>query len=197
MHDSPSTLAFFRNHTFCSIWIAALASNFGGLVQARWCGVVNDNTVELSKSGSACAGLGGAADLVYTLLAGVFADNFDRRRVMLIAQTFMSVVSVILTVNAFGNGLKACTLLAFTFLIGCGTGLHNPSWQATMGDIVTRQELPSAVSFNSMGCILMRNVGPAAGGAIVALAGAAAAFAVDVAPAAHSFGERFTWLSSD
>ncbi|OAN75797.1 ABC transporter permease [Sulfitobacter sp. EhC04] len=117
--------------------------------------------------------------MIFSLLAGVFADNFDRRRVMLLAQGFMFVVSVILTFMAFEGWLSPWLLLAFTFLIGCGTALHNPSWQATMGDIVSREELASAVSLNSMGFNLMRSIGPAAGGAIVALAGAAAAFAVN------------------
>ena len=98
---------------------------------------------------------------------------------MLIAQSFMFVVSLILTIMAFSGWLSPWLLLAFTFLIGCGTALHNPSWQATMGDIVSREELPSAVSLNSMGFNLMRSIGPAAGGAIVAIAGAAAAFAIN------------------
>ena len=117
--------------------------------------------------------------MVFSLLAGVFADNFDRRRVMLIAQGFMFVVSIVLTVMAIKGWLTPWLLLGFTFLIGCGTALHNPSWQATMGDIVSREELPSAVSLNSMGFNLMRSLGPAIGGTIVALAGAAAAFAIN------------------
>jgi MFS family permease len=48
-----------------------------------------------------------------------------------------------------------------------------------MGDIVPREDLSAAVSLNSMGFNLMRSVGPAAGGAIVALAGAAAAFTIN------------------
>ena len=179
MPDSPSTLALFRNRTFRSLWIAALASNFGGLVQAVGAAWM---MTALSDKQSMVALVQGSVALpimVFSLLAGVFADNFDRRRVMLTAQAFMFVVSVILTVMAFQNLLTPWTLLAFTFLIGCGTALHNPSWQATMGDIVSRQELPTAVSLNSMGFNLMRSVGPAAGGAIVALAGAAAAFAVN------------------
>lgn len=179
MPDSPSTLALFRNQTFRSLWIAALASNFGGLVQAVGAAWM---MTTLSDKPSMVALVQGSVALpimVFSLLAGVFADNFDRRRVMLIAQSFMFVVSVILTVMAFQNLLTPWILLGFTFLIGCGTALHNPSWQATMGDIVSREELPTAVSLNSMGFNLMRSVGPAAGGAIVALAGAAAAFAVN------------------
>lgn len=179
MPNRPSALALFRNQTFRSLWIAALASNFGGLVQAvgaAWLMTTlttSDNMVALVQ-GSVALPI-----MVFSLLAGIFADNFDRRRVMLIAQGFMFLVSVTLTVLAFTDALTPWTLLAFTFLIGCGTALHNPSWQATMGDIVSREELPTAVSLNSMGFNLMRSIGPAVGGAIVALAGAAAAFAVN------------------
>src|SRR5690606_10107702 len=63
--------------------------------------------------------------------------------------------------------------------IGCGTALFNPSWQASMGDVVPREDLPGAVTLNSMGFNLMRSVGPAVGGLIVATAGAAAAFALN------------------
>lgn len=177
--DRTSPLLLFQNRTFRSLWIAALASNFGGLVQAVGAAWM---MTALSDKQSMVALVQGSVALpimVFSLLAGVFADNFDRRRVMLIAQAFMFVVSIILTVMAFEGWLTPWLLLAFTFMIGCGTALHNPSWQATMGDIVSREELPSAVSLNSMGFNLMRSVGPAAGGAIVALAGAAAAFAVN------------------
>lgn len=179
MPDRISPLILFRNQTFRSLWIAALASNFGGLVQAVGAAWL---MTSLSDSQSMVALVQASVTLpimVFSLLAGVFADNFDRRRVMLIAQTFMFGVSVILTFMAFGGWLTPWLLLSFTFLIGCGTALHNPSWQATMGDIVSREELPTAVSLNSMGFNLMRSVGPAAGGAIVAIAGAAAAFAVN------------------
>lgn len=154
-------------------------SNFGGLVQAVGAAWL---MTSLSDSQNMVALVQGSVALpimIFSLLAGVFADNFDRRRVMLIAQVFMFVVSVVLTIMAFTGWLSPWLLLAFTFLIGCGTALHNPSWQATMGDIVSREELPSAVSLNSMGFNLMRSIGPAAGGAIVAIAGAAAAFAVN------------------
>ncbi len=179
MPESISPLILFRNQTFRMLWVAALASNFGGLVQAVGAAWL---MTSLSSSERMVALVQGSVTLpimVFSLLAGVFADNFDRRRVMLIAQGFMFAVSIALTVMAYEGLLTPWTLLAFTFLIGCGTALHNPSWQATMGDIVTREELPSAVSLNSMGFNLMRSVGPAAGGAIVAIAGAAAAFAVN------------------
>ena len=47
--------------------------------------------------------------------------------------------------------------------------------------MVPRPEVPGAVALNSMGFNIARSVGPAIGGAIVAAAGAAAAFAVNAA----------------
>lgn len=179
MPQNTSTLTLFRNQTFRMLWLAALASNFGGLVQAVGAAWM---MTSLSQSQSMVALVQSSVTLpimIFSLLAGVFADNFDRRKVMLIAQTFMLLVSTVLALMAYKGLMSPWLLLGFTFLIGCGTALHNPSWQASMGDIVSRDELSAAVSLNSMGFNLMRSVGPAAGGAIVAIAGVAASFMVN------------------
>jgi MFS family permease len=117
--------------------------------------------------------------MVFSLASGAIADNFNRRTVMLAAQLFMLAVSVLLTLAAWHELLTPWTLLGFTFLIGCGTALNNPSWQASVGDIVPRIHLPAAVALNSVGFNITRSVGPALGGFIVAAGGAAAAFAVN------------------
>ena len=117
--------------------------------------------------------------MLFSLASGALADNFDRRRVMLAAQGLMMIASCLLVLFAFQDWLTPWLLLGFTFAIGCGTALNNPSWQASVGDLVPREDLPAAVTLNSMGFNLMRSVGPALGGFIVAVAGAAAAFAVN------------------
>lgn len=193
MPKPGSLMGLFRNQTFAMLWFASLASNFGGLVQAVGAAWM---MTELTSSESMVALVQTSVTLpimIFSLIAGVFADNFDRRTVMLVAQGFMLVVSVVLTVLALEDLLSPWLLLSFTFLIGCGTALHNPSWQASMGDIVSREELPAAVSLNSMGFNIMRSVGPAAGGAIVAIAGAAAAFAVNAASYVAIIGALFRW----
>src|SRR5690606_33503880 len=111
-----------------------------------------------------------------SLWAGAVADNLDRRKVMLCAQAFMLIASLILAAAAWTGMLTPWSLLIFTFLIGCGTAVNGPAWQASVGDMVPRPMLPEAVALNSMGFNIARSVGPAIGGAIVAAAGAAAAF---------------------
>ncbi len=179
MSDRPSVLAPFRHETFRMLWFATLVSNLGGLVQSVGAGWM---MTTLTDSHNMIALVQASTTLpifVFSLASGALADNFDRRTIMLIAQIGLMVVSVSLAVMAFLGMLNPWLLLSFTFLIGCGTALFNPSWQASMGDIVPRSDLAGAVTLNAMGFNMMRSVGPAVGGAIVALAGAAAAFAVN------------------
>lgn len=179
MPKRASAFVPFQHATFRSLWLATLASNLGGLIQAVGAGWL---MATISASNDMVALVQAATTLpimIFSLASGALADNFDRRSIMLVAQTLMMAVSLALAIFAFTDLLSPWLLLAFTFLIGCGTALHNPSWQASMGDIVPRDDLPAAVTLNSMGFNLMRSVGPAVGGMIVAVAGAAAAFVVN------------------
>ena len=119
--------------------------------------------------------------MLLSLLAGAIADNLDRRIVMLWSQAFMLAVSLALSICAWAGSLTPAMLLGFTFLIGCGTAFNGPAWQASVGEMVPRSALPAAVALNSMGFNIARSLGPALGGAIVAAAGAAAAFAINAA----------------
>lgn len=177
MRASP--LAPFQHASFRALWTATLASNLGGLIQgvgAAWMMTTistSDDMVALVQAATTLP------IMIFSLAAGVLADSFDRRNVMLVAQSLMMAVSTGLAIFAVAGLLSPWLLLAFTFFIGCGTALHNPSWQASMGDLVPRKDLPGAVTLNSMSYNLMRSVGPAVGGLIVALVGAAFAFAVN------------------
>lgn len=166
----------FSVPTFRSIWIASLASNFGGLIQsvgAAWM------MTSLSAGPMLIALVPAATTLPIMLLslwAGAVADNLDRRRVMIACQCAMLATSAALATTAWAGLMTPWLLLAFTFLIGCATAVNGPAWQASVGDMVPRAILPSAVAMNSMGFNLARSLGPAIGGIIVAAAGAAAAF---------------------
>ncbi len=179
MQAPVSALSPFRQPVFRNVWLANLLSNFGGLIQsvgAAWL------MLEMTQQADMVALVQTSVALpvvMFSLLGGAIADSLDRRRIMLAAQTFMLLVSVTLAVIAWQNMLTPWLLLAFTFLIGCGGSFNAPAWQASVQDMVPRAQLPAAVALNSMGFNLARSTGPAIGGAIVAAAGAATAFAVN------------------
>lgn len=187
------TLALFRHPVFRALWIATLVSNLGGLIQGVGAGWL---MATISPSQDMVALVQASTTLpvmIFSLASGALADNFDRRRIMLAAQLFMLAVSLLLAFAAFAGLITPWLLLCFTFLIGCGTALHNPSWQASVGDIVPREDVPAAISLNSMSFNLMRSIGPAFGGAIVAVAGAAVAFAFNAVSYLALIGAIWFW----
>lgn len=181
MNERTSSLAPMGHPVFRAVWLASLASNLGGLIQsvgAAWLMTSISGSADMVALVQASTSL---PIMILSLASGAIADNFERRRVMLTAQFFMLCVSIALSVCTYFGFVTPWLLLSFTFLIGCGNALNNPSWQASVGDMVPRMHLPAAVALNSVNFNLTRSVGPAIGGVIVATAGAAAAFAVNVA----------------
>ena len=160
----PSPFSPLRHGTFRAVWVANLISNFGGLIQsagAAW----------LMTSLTGSAGLVALVQasttlpiMLFSLAAGAIADNYDKRGVMLVAQVFLLAVSTLLAICAYLGLITPWSLLAFTFLIGCGTALNNPAWQSSVRDMVPRHDLPQAIALNSVGINIARSVGPALGG---------------------------------
>ncbi|MEG1452733.1 MFS transporter, partial [Brevundimonas sp.] len=192
MASSSSPLAPLRHPLFRAIWITSLMTNFGGLIQsvgASWI-MTSIGTTQTTALVQASITL---PIMLLSLTAGALADTMDRRKIMLAAQSFMLLVSVGLAFMTYQNWLTPWVLLSFTFLIGCGVAFNGPAWQASVGDMVPREDLPSAITLNSMGFNLARSVGPAIGGAIVAFAGAAAAFLINAVSYVGILVVLFRW----
>ncbi|NVO25418.1 MFS transporter [Donghicola mangrovi] len=166
-----------KNRTFRALWVGGIASNLGTMVHTVGAGwlmamlVTNDAMVSYVQAATTLP------VMIFSVLSGVLADQYDRSKVLLIAQILMMGAATVLAFSVFSGSITPYLLLIVTFLLGCGTALHTPSWQASVGDVVERTQIADAVTLNSMGLNLTRSVGPAVGGVIVALFGAASAFA--------------------
>ncbi|HSR27552.1 MAG TPA: MFS transporter [Actinomycetes bacterium] len=118
------------------------------------------------------------------LPAGVFADVFDRRRLLIAVQTGSLVVAAALAALTTAGEVTPALLLAFTFLLGCGQTLTMPAWQALIPELVPRSQLPAASALGGISMNLARAVGPAVAGLLIASVDVAAVFALN----ALSFG---------
>ncbi|MFF5408629.1 MFS transporter [Streptomyces misionensis] len=160
---------------FRALWIAQLVSNTGS-----WMQTVGAQWLLLGHGAALVTLVQTASSLPVVLLAlpsGVLADRHDRRKLLLTAQFAMLAVSAVLTVLAFRGALAPGPLLALTFLLGCGTALMGPAWQAIQPELVAREQLGQAAALGAVNMNLARAVGPALGGAVVAAAGAGWVFA--------------------
>jgi len=174
-----STLAPFTSRIFLWIWSASLLSNFGGLIQAVGASWL---MTSLAPSADMVALVQASTTLPIMLLSlggGAIADIWDRRLIMVIAQTLMLVVSAVLALLTYLGLVTPWLLLALTFLIGCGTALYGPAWQSSVGEQVPRSHLSAAIALNVLAFNIARTLGPALGGVIVAALGPQAAFTVN------------------
>lgn len=165
-----------RIPVFRRIWLASLLSNMGLLIHGVGAGWA---MTELTSSASMVALVQSALMLPIMLVsipAGAVADMYDRRRVGMTALALSLIGASSLTFLALFDLMTPHLLLASCFMIGAGMALFSPAWQSSVSEQVPPAALPSAVALNSISFNIARSFGPALGGAIVAAAGAAAAF---------------------
>ena len=113
---------------------------------------------------------------LFTLPAGALADVIDSRRLLIVVEGVIFLVSAIFAALVSLHLANTAALLVATFLLGVGGALGSPAWQAITPLLVPRQDLDSAISANSVGYSLSRAVGPALGGIVIAAVGIAAPF---------------------
>jgi MFS family permease len=174
-----ATLAPFKSRIFLAIWTASLISNLGSLIQAVGASWLMTSIAPSPDMVALVQASTALPILLLSLPSGAIADIWDRRIIMLIAQSLMLTVSAALAAIAYFGHITPWALLSLTFLLGCGAALYGPAWQSSVGEQVPREEVPAAVSLNSLAFNLARTAGPAIGGIIVATAGPPFAFLVN------------------
>ena len=173
------SLGPFRHPAFTAIWTANLFSAIGSSVQsvgAAWL------MTDLTSSHRLIAMVQSSVTLpimALGLFAGAIADNFDRRRVMLAAQISMLLASAVLAVMTYEDMIGPASLLVLTLVLGAGTALNSPAWQASVRAQVGPEDLPAAISLNTIAFNLARSIGPALGGLLISFADVGAAFALN------------------
>ncbi|QPF95362.1 MFS transporter [Bradyrhizobium commune] len=175
---SSAQFSPLKNRTFRAIWLAGLVSGLGWLIQTI---AMSWLMATISSSNLMVALVQAATTLppfLLSVVAGAIVDNFDRRKVMLIARCLMTAAGATLTTVVAVGFLDPWVILGFSFLAGCGIAFNDPAWQASVGDIVDRRDLPAAITLTSVGFNTIRSIGPALGGIILASFGPLTAFAV-------------------
>ena len=189
----PSTWAPLRNRVYRSLFIAQLASNIGTWMQsvaAQWF-LVERHSSDVIVALVQTANLGPI--LVLGLFAGVLADLFDRRRLLIFLQSYAVLVTLALAVLTYLGRTGPTSLLMFTLAIGCAGALTGPAWQAIQPELVPREQIPAASTLGSVAGNAARAIGPAIGGVVVALSGPAAVFAINAASFAAIIVALVAW----
>lgn len=102
------------------------------------------------------------------LLAGMAADRFDRRLIMIVCNCILiSTVGLMLTVLTLGIASMPI-ILSILVLHGAARGFYHPASQAILPNLLPTKEFPRAVAFVSSANKAAQLLGPAAGGLLIA-----------------------------
>ncbi|MET0417625.1 MAG: MFS transporter, partial [Actinoplanes sp.] len=169
------------NRTFRRLWIGTTASGFGGQFGA-FAGLFYVWEQTRSAAMLGLVGLAIGVPLIVLALAGsAFADHVDRRRLALRGTYAQIAVAVAMTTVAFtlSGGAGVAVMLALTAVQSGLGGLVAPARHTFVAALLTGDQLAAGLALKHLSFQLAMLLGPAAAGAVTAVAGVAWCFAFD------------------
>jgi MFS family permease len=164
------------HRNFRLFWAGAFLSNTGTWMQAVAQGLL---VYQLTNS-PFWLGLDGfmatAPGLLLTLLAGVFADLVDRRRLLIYTQIVAGFSALALAILIATGVVHVWMILVLSFITGCCFAIAGPSYQAITIDLVEREDLANAIALNSTQFQFSRVIGPTLAGLALKFIGLAGCF---------------------
>jgi MFS family permease len=179
--NAPSVWRPLRTPIFRELLVADVVSDIGTFMQgvgAAWL------MVSLGAGPMYVALTQTASTLPFFLLAlpaGSIGDIVDRRKLILYTEAWMLCAAIALAVVTLTGLITPWILLALTFALSAGDAFETPTWRAVLPELVRKDDLPAASALNGIEFNIARAVGPALAGVLIATAGVAAAFLVNVA----------------
>jgi MFS family permease len=167
------------NRSFTSLRVPNYRRYFAGQVislSGNWMQMVAETWLVLQLTGSGVAvGLTVAAQFTPILLfgayAGVLADRFDKRRLLMATQVAMAVPAFALFALAATGLVEAWMVFALAFVRGTVNSIDNPTRQSFVFEMVGAGRVVNAVALNSVIVQCARMLGPAIAGVIIATSG--------------------------
>ncbi len=160
-----------RHRDFRWLWTAQLISLTGSQMQAA----AIDWHVYLLTHSPLALGMVGLSRVIpivsLSLPAGVVADRYDRKRVMLTTQLTMTAVAATLGALTFSRHETLWMLYVLTGLTSSAGSFDNPARQALVPRLVPREDLPGALAMNLTMFHIGMIGGPALAGVLIAAAG--------------------------
>ena len=169
----------FRQPNYRKFWVGALISNSGTWLQNLAIPFV---LLEITNE-AFWAGIAAFSSLFPAMLlgplAGNLADRFDRRKILMVAQAGAASAALLLWLLWVSGVREPSAIVAVAAVGGVIGGVAIPAWQSFIPLLVPVEDLPSAISLNSLQFNAARAIGPAAGGLFIAYAGPSWAFLIN------------------
>jgi MFS transporter, DHA1 family, staphyloferrin A biosynthesis exporter len=170
------TFASLRHLDYRYLWTGTLMMSAGQWVQQVTLGWLLYDLTGNSMLLGALNGLRALPFLVTGPMAGVAADRMDRRKLLLQTQFILIVTALLMGALVASPFLHVWHIFLFTLITGVAWTITEPVRMSMIPNVVPKADLANAVALNSGGFNLMKVIGPALGGGLIAWFGAAENF---------------------
>ena len=126
-------------------------------------------------------GLQFAPVLLLAPVAGVIADRFERRKVLIGTQVMSGVLSLILGLLVVTDVARLWEVYVLAGLLGVVAAIDAPARQAFVSELVPIEDLPNAVGLNSASFHSGRLIGPGIAGLLISWFGTGPVFLINAA----------------
>lgn len=124
--------------------------------------------------------LGQMPSLVLTPFAGVFADRYNRHKILIVTQVLEMIQALVLAAIVIFGMASVWNIIALTVLLGVITAFDAPARHAFVVEMVAkREDLSNAIALNSLTFNMARLIGPSIAGILVALVGEGMCFFIN------------------
>lgn len=113
--------------------------------------------------------------------AGVVADRFDKRKVLIVTNVGAGLLSLILGLVTVAGAVTLWFVILIAVLLGVLTAIDNPTRQTFTLEMVGRERITNAVSLNTATFTTARVIGPAVAGFMIAGVGIGECFLLNAA----------------
>ncbi len=156
----PGTIgAAYRHRDFRVLWFGLLASNIGTWMQNVALPAYVDDRTNLAK----WVALFGFAHLgpllLLSIVGGRLADRFPRRQWLIFHQGVQLVLAAVLALLVSRNA-SLWAMLGVLMCVGVSNALSAPALQSSIPQLVDKDDLPGALSLNTVTLNGSRVVGP-------------------------------------
>jgi MFS family permease len=181
------SIVALQHRNFRLIWLGLLLSFIGSFMQNAailW----HVSLLVAPENKGLALGLVGLVRVlpivIFSLVSGVVADAFDRRRLMLATNIAAAAVAIALAALTLRGLTVVWPLYALAAVGAAVSAFDLPARQALVPTLVPREHLPNAIALSSIMLQLASVIGPSVGGLLIAAEGVASAYIVN----AISFG---------
>jgi MFS family permease len=119
--------------------------------------------------------------LIFGAWGGVIADRFDKRRILFGTQIAAGALALVMGIIVSTGHAEVWNVYLLSLLLGFVNVIDNPARQTFVLEMVGRDDLPNAVSLNSVVMNSSRVAGPAIAGVLIAAFGIAPCFYINAA----------------